>query len=195
SQNDPWTLRSSFEGTLIMGSPGSGKSSNSGKNFAAAFLKTPMMGGLILTAKAEETRNWIQYAKACGRERDLIIFNAESGHLFDPLWYEWNRPGRGSGDLETIIDLFTTLLSIGKQHVGVNNDRFWELATEQLMRNVLVLLSLSGEPISIVNMHRVIQSLPSRPGEFEEEAWQKESYCAGLINSIRSRQDELTPGQ
>ena len=195
SEIDIFRLRDAFEGSLITGSPGSGKSSNSGKNFAYAFLKTPGMGGLILTAKAEETRNWIQYAKACGREKDLIVFNADSGHMFDPLWYEWNRPGRGSGDLETIIDFFSTLLSIGKQHLGVNNDRFWELATEQLMRNVLVLLSLSGEPISIANMHRVIQSLPSRPGEFEEEAWQKESYCAGLINSIRDREEDLTPAQ
>jgi hypothetical protein len=195
SELDLWTVRDSFEGTLICGSPGSGKSSNSGKNIAHAFLKTPTMGGLILTAKAEETPTWMEYAKVCGREKDVIVFNAASGHVFDPLWYEWNRPGRGAGDLETVIDLFSTLLSIGKQHIGVNNDRFWELATEQLMRNVLVLLSLSGEPISIATMHRVIQSLPSRPGEFEEEAWQKDSYCAGLIHSIRERKDSLTPAQ
>ncbi|HET6841377.1 MAG TPA: hypothetical protein VFK06_06775 [Candidatus Angelobacter sp.] len=192
---DHFSWRSAFEGTLICGSPGSGKSSTSGKSLAYAFLREPMSGGLVLTAKAEEPRNWIAYAKACGREQDLIIFNAESGHVFDPLWYSWNRPGRGSADLEAIIDLFSTLLSIGKQHIGVNNDRFWELATEQLMRNVLVLLSLSGESVSIVNMHRVIQSLPSRPGEFEEEAWQNESYCAGLIRSIRERQDTLTSTQ
>jgi hypothetical protein len=195
SETDVHRLIDAYEGCLICGSPGSGKSSSSGKNLAYALLRTPMAGGLILTAKAEETKNWISYAKACGREKDLIIFNAESGHVFDPLWYSWNRPGRGAGDLETIIDLFSTLQSIGKQHVGANNDRFWELATEQLMRNVLVLLSLSGEPVSIANMHRVIQSLPSRPGEFEEDAWQKESYCAGLINSIRERKDTLTPAQ
>ncbi|HEY6251239.1 MAG TPA: hypothetical protein VI685_14875, partial [Candidatus Angelobacter sp.] len=195
SDIDPYTLRSAFEGTLICGAPGSGKSSTSGKNLAYALLREPMSGGLVLTAKAEETRNWIGYARDCGREQDLIVFNADSGHVFDPLWYSWNRPGRGSADLETIIDLFSTLLSIGKQHIGINNDRFWELATEQLMRNVLVLLSLSGEPVSIGNMHRVIQSLPSRPGEFEEEAWQRESYCAGLINSIRERQDSLTQAQ
>ncbi len=88
--------------------------------------------------------------------------------MFDPLKYEWNRPGRGAGELETIIDLFTTLLAIGKTHGGMSSDRFWELAAEQLMRNVLVLLSLAGEPVSIANMHRVIMSLPTRPGEFEE---------------------------
>lgn len=195
SSTDVWTLGDAFEGTLITGSPGSGKSSCSGKALAYSFLRTPMMGGLILTAKAEETRNFIAYATACGRVDDLIIFNAESGHVFDPLLYEWNRPGRGAGDLESIIDLFSTLLAIGKTHSGMSSDRFWELAAEQLMRNVLVLLSLSGEPVSIANMHRVIQSLPSRPGESEEEGWQQESYCARLIHSIRERKDTLTESQ
>jgi hypothetical protein len=195
SARDAYTLGDAFEGTLITGSPGSGKSSCSGKALAYAFLKTPMMGGLVLTAKAEETRNWIAYAEDCGRADDLVIFNAQSGHVFDPLWYEWNRPGRGAGDLETIIDLFSTLLAIGKTNVGVSSERFWELAAEQLMRNVLVLLSLSGEPISIANMHRVVMSLPTRPGECEEEGWQAESYCARLIHSIQERKDSLTPEQ
>jgi hypothetical protein len=192
---DPYRLGASFEGTLITGSPGSGKSSCSGKSLAYSFLKTPGMGGLILTAKAEETRNFVEYAKACGREKDLIVFNAESGHAFDVFWYEWNRPGRGAGDLESIIDLLSTLLSIGKNHSGTSSDRFFELAAEQLMRNVLVLLSLSCEPVSIANMHKVVQSLPARPGEFEEEGWQEQSYCASLVNSIRERKDTLTESQ
>ncbi len=192
---DPYTLGMSWEGTAIFGAPGTGKSTTSGKALAYAFLKTPMMGGLVLTAKAEETRNWIEYAKACGREKDLIIFNSEGGHVFDGLWYEANRPGRGAGDIESIIDLFSTLLSIGKTHAGMSSDRFWELAAEQLMRNVIVLLALSGEPLSITNMSRVVQSLPSRPGEFEEQGWQSESYCAKLIRSIEARKDTLTPEQ
>ncbi len=189
---DALSLADSFEGSFICGSPGSGKSTTSGKALAYSFLKTPGMGGLVLSAKPSEPQIWIEYAKACGREKDLIVFNAESGHVLDVLWYFWNRPGRGAGDLETIIEFFSTLLAIGKTHSGMSSDRFWELATEQLMRNVLVLLSLSGEPVSIAGMHRVIQSLPSRPGEFEEEGWQQESYCAKLIRSIEARKDTLT---
>jgi hypothetical protein len=143
SETDPWTLREAFEGTLITGSPGGGKSSTSGKNIAYSFLRTPGMGGLVLTAKPEETHNWIQYAKECGRSNDLIIFNAESGHRFDPLFYEWNRPGRGAADLEGIIDLFTTLLSVGKAHEGHSTEKFWEYAVAQLIRTALVLLSLA----------------------------------------------------
>ncbi|MFN9299313.1 MAG: type IV secretory system conjugative DNA transfer family protein [Acidobacteriota bacterium] len=192
---DALTLGASFEGTAVFGSPGSGKTSGFAKNLAYALLRTPMMGGLVLCAKPEEPRQWLEYAKACGREKDVLLFNASSGHAFDPLFYEWNRPGRGAGDTEAIIDLFSTLLSVGKTNAGVSTERFWELAAQQLMRNVLVILALSGEPVSIANMHRVIQSLPTRAGEFEEPGWQAESYCGQLIQSIREREDSLTPQQ
>ncbi len=164
SETDAWRLRDAFEGTLITGSSGSGKSSSSGKNIADSFLRAGM-SGLVLTAKAEEADNWIAYAKACGREDDLILFNAESGHCFDPIFYSWNRPGRGAGDLETIIDLFSTLMSIGKKEVGHGHDPFWERGNEQLIRNNIKLLDLAGERVSIANIDRVIKSLPTRVPE------------------------------
>src|ERR1700689_4100947 len=193
SDSDDLRLRDLVEGTLITGAPGSGKSSTSGKQLAFGLLRTPGMGGLVLTAKAEETQNWIAYAKACGREKDLIVFNAESGDSFDPLHYEFTRPGRGAGDLESIIDFFSTLVSVGKKEAGHGHDPFWERGNEQLMRNVIKLIDLAADPLSITNMDRAIKSLPTRPGEHEEEGWQKESYCASLINAIRERKESLTP--
>ena len=163
SEVDHVTTRSATEGTLITGAPGSGKSSCSGRQLAYGLLSVPKMGGLVLTAKAEETQNWMRYARDCGREKDLIVFNAESGHDFDPLHYEWTRPGRGAGDLESVIDFFSTLISIGKKEVGHGHDPFWERGNEQMMRNVIKLLDLAGERISIANIDRVIKSLPTRP--------------------------------
>jgi hypothetical protein len=194
SETDHRRFRDEAEGTLIAGSAGSGKTTCAGRHWAFGLLRTPRTGGLILTAKAEETHNWIRYAKACGRESDLIVFNAESGHCFDPLHYEWTRPGRGAGDLESIIDFFSTLVSIGKKE-GHGHDPFWERGNEQLMRNVIKLLDLAGERISIASIDRVIKSLPTRPGEFEEESWQLDSYCAHIIASIRERKDSLTGDQ
>src|SRR5882672_746150 len=176
SETDHLRIRDLVEGTLITGAPGSGKSSTSGKQLGYGLLRTRNTGGLILTAKAEETQNWIAYAKACGREKDLIVFNAESGHTFDPLHYEWTRPGRGAGDLESIIDFFSTLVSIGKKEAGHGHDPFWERGNEQLMRNVIKLLDLAGERISIANLDRVIKSLPTKLEEHEQAAWQEQSY-------------------
>ena len=105
------------------------------------------------------------------------------------------RPGRGAGDLESVIDFFSTLISIGKKEGGHAHDPFWERGNEQIMRNVIKLLDLAGERISIANIDRVIKSLPTHPSEYEEEGWQKESYCAQLIASIRARKDTLTQDQ
>jgi hypothetical protein len=195
SDSDFLRLRDLVEGTLITGAPGSGKSSTSGKQLAYAFLNTPQMGGLVLTAKAEETQNWIAYAKACGREKDLIVFNAESGDCFDPLHYEFTREGRGAGDVESILDFFDTIINIGKTEQGQGHDPFWSRGATQVQRNVINLLGLANERISIANIDRVIKSLPSRPDEHEEASWQKESYCAQLIESIKARKDTLTPDQ
>ena len=136
SDSDPLRLRDLVEGTLITGAPGAGKTSCSGRQIAMGLLRTPNMGGLVLTAKAEETQNWIGYAKACGREKDLIVFNAESGDCFDPLHYEFTRPGRGAGDMESIIDLFSTLVSIGKKEVGHGHDPFGKGATNNLFETL-----------------------------------------------------------
>ena len=195
SDQDELRLRDLVEGTFITGAPGSGKSSTSGKQLAFGLLRTPGMGGLVLTAKAEETQNWIAYAKACGREKDLIVFNAESGDSFDPLHYEWTRPGRGAGDLESIIDFFSTLVSIGKKEVGQSHDPFWERGNEQLMRNIIKLLELAGERISIANIDRVIKSLPTRPEMVEDPGWQTKAFAGKLIKSIENRNETLTEDQ
>jgi hypothetical protein len=85
--------------------------------------------------------------------------------------------------------------SIGKKEGGHGHNPFWEFGNEKLMRETIKILDLAGEPVSIVNIDRVIKSLPSRLGEHEAPAWQKKSYCAQLIDKVRARQDTLTTDQ
>jgi hypothetical protein len=129
SEVDHLQLATMYEGTFVSGAPGSGKSSAVGKQIAYGLLATPNSGGLILTAKASETQAWIDYAQACGRSQDVIVFNEKSGLVFDPIAYEWNRPGRGAGDIENVIDFFSTLVSLGKKEVGQGHDPFGKGAT------------------------------------------------------------------
>jgi TraM recognition site of TraD and TraG len=182
-------------GTLIVGDPGSGKSSTSSKQIICAFMRAGM-GGVLHTVKSEDTANYLEYARECGREKDVVVFSEESGLQFDPLAYEWSRPtGRGAASIEACIDYFSTLLSVGKPQGGGGESRFWELAAEQLMRNAIQLIKLAGEPLSIVNISRVISSFPAQPGQQEEGSWQDGSYTASLIEAIRERRQSVTEQQ
>ena len=190
SEKDCVKLRELIEGGgLILGSLGSGKTSTLRQLFRA--LLRAGLGGLLCTVKSTDAEDYLQDAELCGRSKDVTVFSVKSGLSFDPIAYLWST-GRGERNVETIIDFFSTLLSIGKQHIGVNNDRFWELAAEQAMRHAIHLIRLAGDPLSIVSIHRAIQSFPNHVGEENEESWLKESYTASLINAIRARQATLS---
>ena len=63
---DIWTLEDAFQGTVIFGSTGSGKTSGSGQLLALKFLKAGF-GGLVLCVDIEEANLWRSYLKAAGR--------------------------------------------------------------------------------------------------------------------------------
>lgn len=194
SPYDPIRAADLAEGVLLTGSPGSGKTSAVLKQLSLAMLRAGY-GGLFLTARPDDTANYIRYVEAAGRKDDLIVFSATSGDYFDPLFYLFSRPGNAGGNLETVVDMFTTLLSIGRAHNDSSSDRFWELAAEQLMRNAMVLLSLAEQPISIVSINALIDALPARPGEHLTPEFQQSSHCTKVLTAIRERQEQLSPDQ
>ena len=60
-----WTLGDAFQGVLIMGENGSGKTSGSGELLARKYLKAGF-GGLVLCFKTDEAALWRQYLYAPG---------------------------------------------------------------------------------------------------------------------------------
>jgi hypothetical protein len=187
SDSDNLRFRDLIEGaTLITGGLGSGKSSTSGRAFALAFLNAGL-GGLVLTVKSDETANFIEYARITGRTKDLIIFNARSGLTFDPLAYAWNIPGRAAAHIETIVELFTTLMSVGKVYTASSGERYFEFAVEELMRAILIAKSNAGEAISITSIHNIVTSLPSSQEQVDDPGWLNNSPCGQLVLKLRER--------
>ena len=181
-------------GCLITGGLGSGKSSTSAKTIALSFL-TAGYGGLVLTVKSDEKDHWVEYARQTGREKDLIILSPASGLSFDPLAYTWNIPGRSSGFIETVVEIFTTLMAVGKVYQPSSGERYFEQAVEELMRAVLVCLSNANQPNSINSIHHVICSLPIEREQVSSEDWQLGSECSRVISKLRERKDSFTPSQ
>lgn len=178
---DAWTVRDAVGGAVIFGGPGSGKSSGPGRHLAMSFLEAGF-GGLVLCAKPGEATKWMTYAQEAGRSGDVIRFSPEHPELrFNPLDYEIRRSGRGGGYTTNVTALFKMLLEIsdeGKE--GGNTDKFWTRAVIELLSYSVDVLATSGEPVSLANINRLIQSCPRRDGtidDFYDDGWRDSSFC------------------
>jgi hypothetical protein len=75
-----WKVRDAFEGTIIFGANGSGKTSGSGETILASFMRNGF-GGLVLSMKGDEWGLCCDLADATGRRGDLIRFTTQCGLL------------------------------------------------------------------------------------------------------------------
>lgn len=189
SSNTPenfWSLKDAFEGTQIFGATGSGKSSGSGQAIARAFLEANL-GGLVLTAKPDEILSWQEYAKATGRESDLLIVDENSPYCFNFLRYEFHRKGAGGGHTENLVNLFCTVLesSERRQGSGGGSDSYWQRTLKQLLRNAVDLAVLAADDVDLPSLYRIITSAPRSDADVQDPRWQANSVCHALIEHAK----------
>ncbi len=191
AKHDSWTIGHSFEGTLILGMTGSGKSSGSGQLLARSMLAAGY-GGLVLTAKPDERRVWERYCREAGRLADLIVFGAEDAPWrFNFLDDEIKRPGSGAGLTENVVNLLSVVLEVAGRAAGIGggggggsgreNEGYWLNAVRQLMRNAVDLLILSRGTVTVPDLYRVITSAPTSLEQLHAEAWKKSSFCGRCL--------------
>lgn len=157
-QNITWA--DAVEGTLILGSTGSGKTSGPGKRAALAMLKAGW-GFCILCVKTDEKDRWVKYAEEIGREKDIVVLNKESGLKFNFLTYEMRRKGDGAGD---ILNAINTIMNLNEQIKVYQSgsggqgkeEPFWDNSLRRLISRIIALLNLTNEEISITNMRKVV---------------------------------------
>lgn len=162
SANTAITWADACEGTLVTGSTGSGKSSGVGKCIAQALLRSGA-GMMILCAKNDERENWVDLIQEAAPDRikDLVIFNKKSGLRFNVLQYELERIGEGAGDVMNAVEALMSLNEQNQNHQagssgGGNNERFWDQSLRRLISRSINALRLAGEPVSILNMRKLI---------------------------------------
>ncbi len=153
------TWADSVEGIFITGATGSGKSSGPGKHTAMAMLKADY-GFCVLCAKPDERSRWEAMAKAARREKDLVIFNKQSGHQFNFLQYDLERKGEGAGDVFNANNALMNISQLNRQILssgGSNNEEsFWDNALRRLIGNTISALILADEKVSIDNIRKMV---------------------------------------
>lgn len=179
SPQDPWSVRDATQGTLILGATGSGKTTGSGQAIAKAMLARGF-GGLVLTAKSDETETWRRYCDETGRSDDLVVFGAESGHRFNFLDFEATRAGAGAGLGENVVNLFSTVLETAERGTGSGgggreDESYWRRANRQLCRNAVDLVLLAGARLSVPELYRLVISAPQSQEQVRSEEWRGRS--------------------
>jgi len=192
-----WTLRNSFEGTLVLGGTGSGKTSGSGRAIAHAMLKSEF-GFLVMTAKSEETPLWAGYCRDTGRWRDLVVFRPGGPYRFNPFDYELKRAGAGAGQTENIVNLFSTITELAERNTGHGgggreDEGYWRRANRQLCRNLVDLLVMATGRVNVPDMYRLLMSAPTSRKQISSQEWQQESFCYQCLLKADARRK--TPQQ
>lgn len=186
--SEPWTVRESVEGLLVLGRTGSGKTSGPGRLVATSMLRAGY-GGLVLCAKADEAALWRGYCRDTNRLADLIELCPEGPWRFNPLAYELSRPG--VRHTENMVRLFTTLLELaerdGGQGTKADSEPYWRLSVRQLIRNFVGLLIQARGTVTFSDLYRAIMSAPQSVEEVASKAWQDSSLCFRLLREAEQR--------
>lgn len=168
-----WTLKNAFEGVLILGRTGSGKTSGSGFTFAEAFLRAGF-GGLVLTAKKNEAEHWRKLCAHCGRENDLVVVQRGGDWKLNVLAYEAQHPGQGVGLSENLTVFCRNLLRISTRSQGAgNSDPVWQNAGDQLLNATFDLFLLAGGGITFDRLASFVSAAPTEKFPANEAAWLK----------------------
>jgi len=155
-----WSLRQSFEGTSIMGSLGSGKTSGSGRLLASKFLSRGY-GGLVLCVKPTEKDLWLEYCRAANRLHDLIIVEPGGEHAFDFLAYESSNRGDFVAPTENVAHVLDTVIRAGEEKQGGrSDDPFWQSALAMLISSTIDLCRLAYGRVSVQDMFDIVMTIP-----------------------------------
>ncbi len=180
-----WTLKSAFEGILILGRTGSGKTTGSGTTFAEAFLRAGF-GGLVLTVKSGEAEYWRRLCALCGRENDLVVVQRGGNWKLNLLAYEAQHPGRGGALSENLTTFCRNLLVILARNKGTSaSEQFWESAGDQLLNATFDLFLLAGGGITFDRLADFVAAAPTDSIPQTEEEWLKVPTFGGIYQKAK----------
>lgn len=179
-EGTPWTIADSYAGTIILGGTGSGKSSGSLATICKSMLGAEY-GGLFLTSKVEDRATYTRYVREMGREDDLLIFSPEHDLRYNFIADEQRHSAGPMGLVENLSALLMTISELGDRSSGGNSgqdeNKYFRLEAQRLCRNGLLTLVLTGRPVTIPGLHRLITSAPQSPEQVKNETWQESSFC------------------
>jgi type IV secretory pathway TraG/TraD family ATPase VirD4 len=196
SPKDALTVKQSFEGILVTGSSGSGKTSGAGQSLARAMLRN-QFSFLVTCTKPDDAKLWQAWARLEGRQDDVCLFSPENDLCFGLLDYSFKQGGtRGAGDTENCVALLAELLEFKNHSRGNSGDQqFWIDSMKKMLGHFIDLLAYSGETISFAGVNKILQSVPQSVEEVKSKEWQEKSFANQLVDRAVANKNLSAPQQ
>ena len=169
TKRDAFTLRDLLNGGLvIMGRPGSGKSSSSFFAILHACVKCLRSGGLILAASPSD-RPMVEFIFSWCRDR-LVIFDERSTHRFNVFDYILACGGSTKDLLAAIYAIVETIGRTGQNGgVGGEDGSFFSQSARRLIEYAIVVLKHVPGSLTPSKMIEFINGAASSLAEMHSE--------------------------
>lgn len=176
SPSDYFRLEDAVRSVAVFGATGSGKTSGAGNALATAYLRAGM-AACICISKPEDVELWRAYARAAGRESDLVFLGENAPNGFNFIDYELKAQGMaGLGSVTECLMQVLDAERVFMPNAGGSSSAFWDRTQRQLVNNSLPYLYSAWGTVRMDELSRFIETCPKKPADVESAAWQAKSF-------------------
>lgn len=184
----PWTLGDSYEGAIVFGSQGSGKTSGTGWYLSQSMLREKF-GGLVMTSSEADLQLWRRFAKRQGREDNIIVVDGSGRWRFNFFDAEMGRAASdGISITENLIELINTMIQIGEDKpktMGAGNDAYWQEQLNLVLMHAINLARHGAGQISFPLIYEIISQAPQSSQQVNSDSdWQRASVTYQLAMKL-----------
>jgi hypothetical protein len=173
--HDPFTLRSLLNGGIcVLGRPGSGKTSSSGRLIGRECINLrradgrPAINLLILAAKpVEDLELWQGIYREAGREDELLVF-APGGNLRCNFLDTVVRSGGTAREVTRFLMVANETLRASDAKGGENAD-YWERETERMIEHAVTVVLLATGRVDAWDLLRFVSDAAPDAGVLVNE--------------------------
>ena len=184
NRHDRFTRRHVLNGgVLIMGRPGSGKTSGSGMTLGRAIVGDPLSSMLILAAKPEDAAMW---RRIFAEKRRTLLEFSPGGRLRCNMIDFIQRCG---GDTREVVDFILTAAEVlrGESQGGGEYGSFFQDEERRYLYHAVEILRQAGVAVSAPNLQQFISGAALSAEQRNSEAW-REGFHNGCLRAAAARE-------